>query len=265
MHFISYSCYSDSMSRKNLPFRIYVVICCLVAVALTTMNIVKGVNGELMNKPTSDFLFLPIFICKLLGPGLSLLFSLYLFLAHKDKAIRFWSSFICLFMLICLIADLLNGLGYPNALFICFAVAYTLVAIFRKPRWVEVAVRAPLLIAAILFAVLIGDRLKDNARLTVVAASALFCTLGFAVYYFVKRKNGFNRYCLMAFAFATISDAFLALASVTSSNMALSNIIYLFVWPTYLVEYILLNKALQIDLNDEKPSISEKSEKTVKN
>ena len=239
------------MKNKRAYFIIYITLSALVLLGLIVLNIVKASNGIPINDVSDPFLFAPITACKLTCVGISLAFGIFTLISHRKVCTKTWASFIGLFLLFGFSADLFNALGQRFAFYILFVAAYTAPLLFQKPSLVEGIVRSAVLIVASVLAVILADKFSETVRLSAIVAVCLFVSVGFAVYRFVKERTKFRLFIMVGLLCALVSDAFLALAYLTNkSSFALASCFSIFVWPTYLIEYVFLNAALALEMNE---------------
>ena len=235
--------------KKNKPLAI-IYLCLNIAfvVAIVTLYIVKAANGYSIRGNSSDFLFAPIVACKLSAVGINLLYSLYLMIRYREKSFKQWSGFIPLLILFAFVADTMNSLSIMIVFYICFMIAYSIPYLFRKPKLIEGFVRLGVMIVVVVLIFVLEQKLSLVTRLTAGVGVTLIVTVVFAAIYYTKDKSKYNLYLLISALFALVSDVFLAIAFLTSSSLIASNILSMFVWPTYLVEFIFLNIALEKSL-----------------
>lgn len=160
---------------------------------------------------------------------------------HDDHQLIDKQNLLVIYLILGLLANIFSIVlsSYPILFLISFLLSYLLICFILLEDKKEILVHLLCLILFFIICLLIPSLRTYVRILSALCFSLLVSNLSLTIYKYIKTKDKYYLYFIFAIIFALISDASLGLRAILS-NEIINNIFSFLVWPTYVINLILI-------------------------
>lgn len=227
----------------KLKFKVYVLIEILIFISLLVFQIIRLNKGLYVFRGQDDYFF-TMGVIKVCLTYVSFCYALINFFNYPNMK-KQKEGLIFIYMFMILVADIFFSLTpYSVVGHVIFLVCYLMMLYIRGAKRLEYIIAAALMVVA---EVVLGFTIKFDFTFAIdiaVCVVVVTNTIGQA-YKYIKFKDKIDLTLLLYTIFVLISDLCIVLSAKITSPVIINHIASLLIWPTYIIDVILLNKYLE--------------------